>query len=100
MTQPTSDADWLYPEPVDPEADTERPDPAAVWRCGGEDCEPTQHASLIEATCEPPTTPEAEVYGGGELLARSSSESALWVFTARGMERIERECAGDIRRSA
>jgi hypothetical protein len=61
-------------EDVDGTADTERPAAYGVWRCDGEGAEPSQFATLLESTGEPPRTPEAEVYGGGAMLAVSADD--------------------------
>src|SRR4051812_32588236 len=66
-----------------------------VWRLDAVDSEPTTHATLIEATCEPPRTPEAEIYGGGALLAQHAGEEVrVWTFTDAGMRRLAKEANG------
>lgn len=72
----------------------------AVWKCDGEGAEPAQFATLIEATDRKPVTPEAEVYGGGALLAQSADDVAQWIFTEAGMRRIEREMQAAIDRDS
>lgn len=93
MTDPTrcDDSDWLRDDTLPPPVST-RPAPfRGCWRCDELAAEPTRHASLIEATCEPPRSPDAEVYGCGDLLATSADDVAAWRFTPAGCARLERE---------
>ncbi len=95
--RPTGDSDWLEGDP-DEMASTERAPNLGVWRCDGDQFEPTQFATLIEATGEKPATPEAQVYGGGALLAQSAEDVAQWVFPPAGLARVEREMQAAIDR--
>ena len=94
MTQHTSDDDWLYPEPPTTEAPAVPAPFAGCWRCDDVDTSPVPFASMIEATGEPPASPEAEVYGGGALLAKACEDEAVWQFTDAGLRRLSREAHG------
>lgn len=102
MTTP-DDADWLSPDkhdtlPAPPS--TPAPKPPGVWRLDAIDGDPSQHPTLIEATGEPPLTPEAQIYGSGALLAQSSQEVAAWIFTQDGRHQLAIEADGRRRRAS
>jgi hypothetical protein len=93
MTDPTrcDDSDWLRDDPLPPPASTRPTAFRGCWRCDELAAEPVRHATLLEATCEPPRSPDAEVYGSGDLLATSADDIAAWRFTPAGYARIARE---------
>jgi hypothetical protein len=89
-----ADHDWLYPEPPTTD-DVLAPKPfAGVWRCDEVDAEPKPFTTLIEATDEPPRSPEAQVYGGGAQLAAAHQDEGVWCFTQAGATRLELEARG------
>ena len=85
---------------ADENAETERPSALSIWKCDGEGAEPTQFATLIEATGCAPATPEAQVYGGGALLAISDDADAVWTFSEEGMQRLQAEMTKAIDRDS
>jgi hypothetical protein len=95
------DHDWIHAT----ESDTDlrpvtAPPFAGVFRveAAGEDGVPFD--TLLDATTEPPMTPEAEVRGKGGCLAQSNPEYCGWVYTMLGAQRIEREAGGIAKRAS
>jgi hypothetical protein len=87
------DSDWLDPDDS-PEPDSSSPlrvSFSGVYRVEAQGEEATPFHTLIEATAEPPMSPEAEVRGPGGCLAQCTADRAVWFFTQLGAARIERE---------
>lgn len=91
-----SDRDWTWPDDDAPAS----ADPAVrlvgVLRCDAQGERPVPFATLLEATCEPPLSPEAEVRGQGGCLAQCAEDVACWVFTMLGKQQIDREIRGQV----
>jgi hypothetical protein len=87
------DDDWLFPDesPSSTSMAVVLPASAGVYRVEAQGEEATPFHTLIEATAEPPMSPEAEVRGPGGCLAQCTADRAAWFFTQLGAARIERE---------
>lgn len=62
---------------------------------GGEEAIPLP--SLIDATSEPPMSPEAEIRDASGCLAQATPDHYGWAITRLGAQRIEREAHGSMR---
>lgn len=104
MRPDETDRDWTHADSTCetlPAPDSQRPAPPThVWMVPGESGEPRMLRTLIEATGEPPRTPEAAVYGGGELLAEGDDGECRWLFTDAGKLRFALEAHGMLERDA
>ncbi len=91
----TPDDDWLdCPDTLPAPASVEPVATPLVWRLDHLSGDPLTFDTLLEATIEPPRTPEAIVTGTGGVLAAASDEKACWVYSAAGAAQIEREANG------
>lgn len=91
MTQPTSDADWLEPEPDTSARPVVEQAFPGVYRIEAQGEDGVPFDTLVEALAEPPMGAEAEIRGKGGCLAQSHPDAARWVTTQLGAQRIERE---------
>lgn len=80
----SSDNDWLEPEDVDVPKPI-RPAPfRGVWVANDDDSDPRPRGSLMRAMVAPPASPEATIFVGDMVLARSHQASAVWELTEHG----------------
>ena len=74
--------------------------PMGIWRIEAQGEDGIPFDTLIDATAEPPMTPEAEVRGPGGCMAQSHPDNACWVFALLGAQRFEQEAHGARERDA
>jgi hypothetical protein len=88
--------DWLCPETEPPTSDESQTLPAfaGVFRIEALGEEGVPFPTLIDALCEPPRFPDAEIRGKGGCLAQCHPDRARWMPTTIGKQRIEREAHG------
>jgi hypothetical protein len=94
MTTASLDDDWITPLPTPSERAPQAKPFAGVYRIEASGEEAVRFASLIQASVEPPTSPESELRGVGGCLAECHPDECRWVLTALGRDRIELEARG------
>jgi hypothetical protein len=92
------DSDWTQAPTLPAPASEPCPPFVGVWRVEAHGEEGIPYPTLIDATAEPPMSPEAEVRGPGGCFAQSALDRAGWVITRLGAARIEVEANGTLAR--
>ena len=80
--------------------DTQRPASRGVTMVGDTwvSGEAVWFSSLIEATAEPPPSDMAMIHADRTVLATGVIAGSRWLFTAAGLQRLQGEARGVIRR--
>lgn len=105
MTMPHDDTDWLCPDATPASVPPPATAMPGVFRCDAEGEESVHYRTLIEATAEPPMSPEARIicYVAGSaipempvLLAEATRDDArrAWTISILGSIRLHNEAHG------